>query len=44
MLPIDGTQLDTTIPGLSESGSNENERVIHTPQISRIGTPPSDLV
>ena len=34
----------TTNPGQSEPGSNGNERVFHTPQISRNGALPLDAV
>ena len=33
--PIDGILTGTTSPGLSGTGSNSNEGVLHIPQISR---------
>ena len=41
---IEGILTGTTTLGQSGSGSNDNEGVLHTPQISRIGTSPSDTV
>ena len=32
--PIDGTQTNTSTPGPNQPGSNGNERVVHTYQIS----------
>ena len=34
----------TTIPGLNGNESNRNKGVVHTPQMSRWGTSPSDAV
>ena len=42
--PIDGTLIGTTTSGLSGFGSNSYEGVLHTPQISRTGTPFSDEI
>ena len=36
------TLTGTTILGLSETGRNGNEGVLHIPQSSRIGASPSD--
>ena len=41
---MDGTLKGTTTLGKSGSGSNGNERVIHTSQTSRIEASPSDSV
>ena len=41
---MDGTLTCTTTLGLSGSGSNGNEGVLHTPQISRTGASSSDAV
>ena len=42
---IDGALLDTiSTPGQSESESNNNEKVLHNPQISRTRNSPSDAV
>ena len=35
---------NATNPGQNEPGSNSNEGVHHTPQISRIGASPSNAV
>ena len=42
--PIDKTLKSTTTMGQSGPGSNGNEGVIHTCQISRTGSSPSDAV
>ena len=42
MKPINGTQTGTTTSGQSEPWSNDNEGVLHIPQISRTGTSPLD--
>ena len=43
-LPIDGTLTSITTPGQSESGSNGNEELLHSPQISRTRASPPDAV
>ena len=37
MYPIDGALASTTTPGQRKLGSNDNERVLHSPQSSRTG-------
>ena len=44
ILSIDKTLTGTTILGQSGPGSNGNERLLHTPQISRTGASSSDNV
>ena len=41
---IDRTLTDTTTPSQNEPGSNDNEGVLHTFQISRTGASPSGAV
>ena len=41
---LDGSPTDTTTWGHDESGSNDNEGVLHTPQISGTGASPSDAI
>ena len=41
---MDGTLTGTTRVGQSETGSNANEGVLHTPYSSRTGALPSDAI
>ena len=41
---MDGTQIFTTIPGLSEFGNDVNEKVLYTLQSSRTRATSSDAV
>ena len=43
-LPHRGALIGTTIPGQSGPGSNDDEGVLHTPQISRNGASQSDAI
>ena len=36
--------IEITTPGQSEPGSMGNERVLHTPQLSKTGASPSNVV
>ena len=40
--PIDRSLSGSTTPGQNEPGSNDNEGVLHSPQIFKAGTSPSD--
>ena len=42
ILSIDETLTDTITPGQSKPGVNDNESVLHIPQISKTGVSPSD--
>ena len=44
LTPKDGTLTGTIILDQNESGSNGYKEVFHTPQISRTGVSPSDVV
>ena len=44
ILSMDGTLTGTTTPDQSGSGSNGNDRVLHTSQISRTGASQSDAL
>ena len=43
-LTIDGTLTGTTTPGFRELENNDNEGVLHFPQISRTGALPLNAV
>ena len=44
ILPMDRTLKGTTPPGQSEPWSSGNEKVLHTPQISRTGASQSNAI